>query len=368
MSCCGNNKSNHNKENQLTLTWTDEEVEKLAAERGVLPRPQETRSEIDERGAFIRQKNHFSTPFGDGEDELKAEGNGRYRLFWAKGCHWSNRASIVRELLGLEDAISVKIVTSTGETNKYGWGFADEPDHTDPVTGAKFLSEFYRNADPEYKGRATVPSLVDTKTNKIVNNDYHRLTNYLEVAFRPWQVKDAPDLYPEPLRKEIDLLNDWLFPNINNAHYRMAFCQSLVAYQEAYDDFFSAMDKLDERLESRRFLFGDYVTDSDVRFFVTLARWDSCYYRNLGPQKKRMTEYKNIWAYARDLYEIPAFKNNTYFRDFSREERSPYLFNSFNARFVDQIDYEGIWSAPQTRRFLSRTPDEKFLRHHEEEN
>ena len=361
MGCCGGSTIT---EQELGNTeYTDELAEAYAKERGVLPRPQEIKEEIDERGAFVRQPNHFATPFGDGEGQLNAEGNGRYRLFWAKGCHWSNRASIVRELLGLQDAISVEIVSHTGIHNIYGWGFPDEPNHEDPVTGAKFLSEFYKNADPEYHGRATVPSLVDTETKKVVNNDYHRLTNYLEVAFRPWQAEDAPDLYPEDLRVEIDRLNDWLFPNINNSHYRMAFCQSLTAYQEAYDDFFNAMDKLEERLENHRFLFGDYVTDSDVRFYVTLARWDTHYYRNLGPQKKRVVDYKNIWAYARDLYEIPAFRNNTYFRDFSREPRNASIFHSFNARFVDQIDYEAIWSVPQTRRFLSRTPDEKFLYH-----
>ena len=151
-----------------------------------------TSSEIDDRGAFVRQPNRFRTPFGDKEGELKTE-KGQYRLFWAKGCHWSNRASIVRELLGLEDVIGVQIVTSTGQSNQYGWGFEDQPNHEDPVTKAKFLSEFYFNADPDYDGRATVPSLVDTTTNKIVNNDYHRLTNYFEVAFEPWQAEDAPD-------------------------------------------------------------------------------------------------------------------------------------------------------------------------------
>lgn len=348
-------------ENTNKQVWTDEQAELDAKERGILPRPKEIKSEIDERGAFVRQQNHFSTPFGDGEGELKAA-SGKYHLLWAKGCHWSNRASIVRELLGLEDAISIHIVGPSGESNTYGWGFPDEPNHEDPVLGIKFLSEAYKNADPDYRGRATVPALVDVDTKKVVNNDYHRLTNYLEVAFRPWQAEDAPDLYPENLRTEIDRLNDWLFPNINNAHYRMAFCQSLVAYQEAFDDFFNAMDKLEERLEYNRFLFGDYVTDSDVRFFVTLARWDTHYYRNLGPQKKRVVDYKNIWAYARDLYEIPAFRNNTYFRDFSRENGKDRLFASFNARFADQIDYEAFWSTPQTRKWLSRTPDEKFLR------
>ena len=345
--------------------WSDEQAEADAKERGVEPRPKEIKSEIDERGAFIRQPNHFRTPFGDGEGELKAEA-GRYKLLWAKGCHWSNRAAIVRELLGLQDAISVNIVAHSGETNKYGWGFRNDPNHEDPELGVKFLSELYENADPDYHGRCTVPSFVDKTTKKVVNNDYHRLTNYLEVAFRPWQAEDAPDLYPEELRKEIDDFNDWLFPNINNAHYRMAFCQSLIAYKEAYDDFYNAMNQLEERLSKQRFLFGDYVTDSDIRFYVTLVRWDTHYYRNLGPLTKRVKDFENIWGYIRDLYVIPAFKNNTYFRDFSRESNQGQLFASFNARFVDQIDYESIFSEPTDRARLSKTPEEKFRRHTKE--
>ena len=103
--------------------------------------------------------------------------------------------------------------------NIYGWGFTDQPNRQDATTGLKFLSEAYRNADPDYRGRATVPALVDKETLKVVNNDYHRLTNYLQVYFREFQSPDAPDLYPVALREEIDRLNDWLFPNINNAHY-----------------------------------------------------------------------------------------------------------------------------------------------------
>ena len=91
------------------------------------------------------------------------------------------------------------------------------------------------------------------------------------------------------------------------------------------------------------------MTDSDARFFVTLARWDSYYYRNLGPQKKRMTEYRNIWAYARDLYEIPAFKNNTYFKDFSREPKNSTIFNSYNAK-LNKI--AARWPAKAVVQFL----------------
>ncbi len=326
------------------------------------PRPKEIENEIDERGAFIRQPNHFTTPFGEADGELKAE-RGRYRLFWAKGCHWSNRASIVRELLGLEDGIGINLVGHSKENSAYGWEFVYNEDRKDPVLKAQFLSEFYYNADPDYKGRCTVPALVDIATKKVVNNDYHRLTNYFETAFRPFQAVDAPDLYPVELRSEIDAYNDWLFPNVNNATYRMMFAQSITAYEEAFDDFYRALDQIEERLSASRFLLGDYVTDSDVRLFVTLARFDTHYYRNLGPIKRRVVDYENIWGYLRDLYVIPAFRNNTYFRDIaaSRSDNKS-LFQDFNSRFVDQIDYEGIWSAPQNRKQLSKTPEEKFKR------
>ena len=328
-------------------------------------RPVETKTEIDERGAFQRQPNHFTRPFGDGPDDLKAEA-GKYRLFWARGCHWSNRASIVRELLGLEDAISVNQVghTEDPERRKYGWEFAYEPDGKDPVTGAEYLAEFYYRADPDYTGRTTVPALIDVDKQEVVNNDYHRLTNYFEVAFKPFQKPDAPNLYPEELRKDIDNFNDQvLFPFVNNGVYRMMFAQSLVAYQEGFDDFYNTLDIIEKRLATQRFLFGDYVTDSDIRLYVTLARFDTHYYRNLGPIQNRIVDYPNIWGYARDLYEIPSFKNNTYFHDIARgwDTKKEKLFVDFNSRFADDIDFDAQWSQVNNRRYLSKTPDQKFL-------
>ena len=156
-----------------------------------------------------------------------AESSGK----WAgcHGCNWSNRPVLVRDILGLQDVIDEVVVDKTGETNVYGWGFPYEKAFRDPKTGAYFLAEFYKNADENFKGRSTTPTLVDVKTKKAVNNDYHRLTNYIEVYFRPYQKTDI-DLYPVKYRKEIDEFNDWLFPTTNNGHYRMAFCQSPEAY------------------------------------------------------------------------------------------------------------------------------------------
>ena len=349
--------------------YTDEEAEAHAREAGVDPRPRETISEIDERGAFIRQPNAFIRPFGDKEGDLKAEA-GRYAIYWAIGCNWSNRPVIVRDLLGLQDVIKDRLVTHSGQTNKYGHGFGNQPGHKDPLTGAYFLSEFYKRADPEFTGRATTPTLVDIIEKKAVNNDYHRLTNYLEVQFRPFQSKDAPDLYPKKFRKEIDELNDWLFPHVHNGHYRMAFCQSPEAYDEAYEDFYDSLDKLEKRLGENRFLFGDYITDSDVRAYVTLVRWDVSYYHNVGPVKKPIRDYKNIWGYLRELNTVPAFHKNSNARTLALNgipKDGGALFRGYNERILTKVDFDKLWADDGERRKLSRTPDELFLRHPEGE-
>ena len=111
--------------------------------RKIRVRPKETVSEIDKNGYFRRQPNHFTTPFGDGENDLKAEGNKRYRLVWAKLCHWSNRAAIVRELEGLEDQISVNMVEHAPHEKNLGWEYVYNENNIDPMLGDQFLSEAY---------------------------------------------------------------------------------------------------------------------------------------------------------------------------------------------------------------------------------
>lgn len=340
--------------------YTDEEALEHAKEVGADPRPKETKTEIDERGAFIRQPNAFIKPFGDGENDNHAEAD-RFAIYWAHGCHWSNRPVIVRDILGLTDKIKDIAVTHSGVSNIYGWGFADREGHKDPFTGAYFLSEFYKRANPDFTGRATTPTFVDIKEKKAVNNDYHRLTNYIEVQFRAFQPEDAPDLYPVKYRKEIDEFNDWLFPTVNNGHYRMAFCQSWEAYNEAYEDFFESVEKLDKRLETNRFIFGDYITDSDVRLYVTLVRWETSYYHNVGPMKKRITEYKNLWGYVKDLYSLPVFKKYTFF-EFPKK-KGDGIFAPYPERIAAQVPYEELWAADGERKKLSKDSENVFKKH-----
>ena len=350
---------------EVTAIYTDEEAQRHAEEVGVPPRPKETKSEIDERGAFIRQPNAFIKPFGEEPEDNHAEAD-RYAIYWAHGCHWSNRPVIARDMLGLQDVIGDVATTSSGQTNIYGHGFADQPEHKDPICGVYFLSQFYKNADPEFTGRATTPTFVDVKNKTAVNNDYHRLTNYIEVQFRKFQPVDAPDLYPVKYRKEIDEFNDWLFPTVNNGHYRMAFCQSWEAYEEAYNDFFDSVEKLDERLKTNRFLFGDYITDSDIRLYVTLVRWETSYYHNIGPMKKRITEYPNLWGYVKELFSLPVFRKYTFF-EFPKNDTKG-IFASYPKRIAAQVPYDELWKTDGTRKTLSNDPENVFKKHPEGES
>lgn len=345
-------------ENKEKVKYTDELAEYFAKETGVKPRGKETVSEQDEQGAFVRQPNYFTAPI-TAEDAK----NNKYTIYWAPLCNWSNRPVIARDILGLHDVIGDYKVGHAGETNKYGWGFPNEPDFKDPGTGVYFLSQFYLNADPDYTGRATTPTLVNVETKKAVSSDYHRLTNYLEVAFRALQPEDAPDLYPVKFRKEIDEFNDWLFPHVNNGHYRQAFTNVPEIYDEAQDDFHAALEKLEERLAVNRFLFGDYITDSDIRAYVTLIKWETDFYVFVGPQKKRISEYKNIWEYVKELYNIPEFKRYTNLpKQRSASDGRPDYLSKIATR-----DFDKWLASDGSRKALSSDPGNIYLRHPKDE-
>jgi putative glutathione S-transferase len=265
-----------------------------------------------EGGRFVRQPNRFTDRItADGSSGLPAE-PGRYRLFVSYACPWAHRTLIVRRLLGLEDAISVAVVDPIRDEK--GWRFPDR----DPVTGAEFLSELYLATDPSFQGRYTVPSIWDTETGRLVTNDFPNITTMFETEFTAHHRPGAPDLYPEALRPEIDELNDLVYRTVNNGVYKAGFATSQDAYEDAFDALFDTLDRLEERLGSRRYLFGDEITEADVRLYPTLARFDAVYHGHFKCNLRRLVDYANLWAYARDLYSIPAFGETTNFDHIKR--------------------------------------------------
>lgn len=302
--------------------------------------------EVSETGAFVRQDNYFITPFGSGEGELPVEA-GRYRLIWTPLCPWATRQIIALKLLGLEDVISVGTVSPVRTEN--GWEFSLDEGNVDPVLKIRYLPEIYAETDPDYEGRATVPTVVDLKTRKVVNNDYHHLTNYWETVWKPFHKQNAPDLYPEHLRKEIDELNVILFHEINNGVYKAGFAKSQTEYEKAYDVLFQRLDWLEERLSKSRYLFGDQITDSDIRLYVTLARFDTAYYFAFKTNRNRLSEFENLWNYAKDLYSIPAFKEAT---DFTSIKKGYLLGNhAHNPYGILPLGPDlTIWDEPHNRK------------------
>jgi len=274
--------------------------------------------EVGNDGRFIRQKNRFTAPFGSDEGELPVEPN-RYRLIWSPACPWAHRLVIIRRLLGLENVISLGMVDPIRpKSERSDWAFTLDENAEDPVLKIKYLSEAYLKADPNYAGRFTVPAIVDLTTGYVVNNDYNKLPGYFEVEWKKFHKANAPDLYPENLRKEIDELNEILFHEINNGVYKAGFAGTQEVYEEAYHLVFGRLDILEERLAHSRYLFGSSITESDIRLYVTLARFDSAYYNGFNLNRNLLSEFPNLWGYARDLYGHPDFGGTTDFDGIKR--------------------------------------------------
>ena len=263
-------------------------------------------AETSTEGAFIRQPYTIRDRItADGSSGFRAE-PGRYHLYVSLACPWAHRAIIVRRLLGLEDVISMSVVDPIRDER--GWAFRDGPGHSaDPVNGFAFLSEAYLATDPGYTGRYTVPCIWDRVTRRLVTNNFPDITIDFETQFTAYHRPGAPDLYPVHLRPEIDAINELIYHDVNNGVYKAGFATTQFAYEEAFDALFARLDWLEERLARRRFLVGDQITEADIRLFTTLVRFDAVYYGHFKCNLRRLVDYPNLWAYARDLYQRLGF-------------------------------------------------------------
>jgi glutathionyl-hydroquinone reductase len=277
-------------------------------------------TETSTKGEFVRQANRFTGRItADGSTAWPVE-PGRYRLIVSLACPWAHRSIIVRRLLGLDDAISLAVVDPIRDDR--GWRFTLDPDDRDPVLGIEYLSEAYLRTDPAYTGRVTVPCIVDTHTGGVVTNDYPRITLDLSTEWRQLHRPGAPDLYPTELRPEIDAVIEPIFRNVNNGVYRCGFATSQDAYARAYDALFAELDRLSDRLTTRRYLVGDTITEADIRLYTTLVRFDAVYHGHFKTNRHKLSELPTLWAYARDLYQTPGFGDTT---DFDQIKRHYYL-------------------------------------------
>ena len=260
-------------------------------------------------GKFERKASsfrHWVTKDGSagptGDAGFKAEAN-RYHLYVSLACPWAHRTIIYRKLKGLEDMISMSVVNAI--MREEGWTF--EPGDgvvEDSVNHATRMHQVYTAAKADYTGRVTVPVLWDKHTNTIVSNESSEIIRMFDTAFDDVGAKDV-HFAPAALLSDIDAMNEFIYPTINNGVYRAGFATTQSAYNEAFDEVFYALDKVEQILSTNRYLLGDMITEADWRLFTTLVRFDAVYVGHFKCNKKRIVDYPNIWGYVRDLYQQP---------------------------------------------------------------
>ena len=203
--------------------------------------------------------------------------------------------------MGLEEAIGISFVDPIRDDR--GWAFSGDG-YSDPVNGFGFLSEAYLATDPGYDARVSVPVLWDREQNVIVSNESADILRMLHTVFAPL-ARQPVDLYPEPLRDEIDELNERIYETVNDGVYKAGFSRRQAVYEREVAAMFAMLDELDLRLARRRFLFGAAPVETDWRLFTTLVRFDAVYNIHFKCSVRKVAEYPNLWPYARDLYQWP---------------------------------------------------------------
>ena len=67
---------------------------------------------------------------------------------------------------------------------------------------------------------------------------------------------------------------------------------------------FATLDRLEARL-SGDFLFGDRFTETDIRLFVTLIRFDAAYHGLFKTNLRRIADYPRLQAYIERVLRLP---------------------------------------------------------------
>ncbi len=308
-------------------------------------------------GSFERQQSKFrewvGVNPGTGEQGAYPIQAGRYHLYLALACPWCHRAAIVHELAGLGEAIEISYVAPFRDDR--GWAFSGERfedgpggEYVDRLHGWEFMSEAYRLSDPGFDGRITVPVLWDTQTGRIVNNESSDLVRMFASGESLGALGSHElDLYPKPLRAQIDLLNAHIYDEVNNGVYRAGFARRQDAYDDAVVSVFERLAWLDQELAERRYLTGGQITEADWRLFPTLVRFDEVYHLHFRCNNRRIVEYPNLWGYTRELYQWPGVSQTVAMDQIKRHYYTTHA--ELNPKRIIPIGPNPNWLEPHGR-------------------
>jgi glutathionyl-hydroquinone reductase len=266
-------------------------------------------------GAFVRPASVFRNKVEEGGAHPPAAG--RYILYVSYACPWASRCLAFRKIKGLEKAIGLVVSSPVWAKTRpevddhEGWIFdATFPGATEEPHGLKTVRDVYdlslvnSGVDPAaFQTRYTVPILFDNVLGVIVNNESSEIIRFFNNEFNA--VAEHPDanLAPESLLPAIDKVNDFIYEAVCNGVYKCGFAQSQEAYDTAVTVLFKTLDELDGTLATQRYLTGSTPTESDIRLFVTLVRFDEVYVVHFKTNKKNIRDYDNLRQWLRDVYQ-----------------------------------------------------------------
>ena len=303
-------------------------------------------------GAFVRSNARFRNwitadgrPGPSGAGGYVAE-SGRYHLYVSMACPWAHRTLIFRELKDLVDHISVSVVHPDMLAD--GWSFETDDDGAtgDTLFGLAYMRDVYLQAEPSMTGRVTVPVLWDKKTGTIVSNESSEIIRMFNSAFDD-VTGNRTDFWPQDRRDDIEGVNTRIYDTVNNGVYKSGFATTQTAYDAAVGPLFDTLDWLEDRLAAHRYLMGDTLTEADWRLFTTLIRFDPVYHLHFKCNRKRIIDYPNLWAYTRELYQMPGIAQTVNFKHIVRHYH--YSHESINPhRIIPTNPVLDYW-APHNR-------------------
>ncbi len=270
-------------------------------------------------GKFVREDAGFRNWIENKPEAKFQPESGRYHLYVSLACPWAHRTLIFRKLKGLEPHIDVTVVCPDMMSEGWQMGLPE------PLFGHTRLHQIYTQAKGDYSGRVTVPVLWDKKHNTIVSNESSEIIRMFNSEFNQL-TGNVDDYYPEKDRELIEEWNAYIYPNVNNGVYRCGFATTQEAYEEAYNQLFESLDRIDKHLEKNRYLAGGKLTEADWRLFTTLIRFDAVYVGHFKCNKQRIADYANLNGYMKELYQVPGIKETTDFYHIKRH----YYFSHTN--------------------------------------
>ncbi|KDN51383.1 hypothetical protein K437DRAFT_221603 [Tilletiaria anomala UBC 951] len=282
-------------------------------------------------GHYRRQVSSFRDSISIAPDSQFQPELNRYKLIVSYACPWAHRTLIVRALKGMDKVEGLLPYTSVNSfLGSNGWTFTSDegpeglgilgegfvPGHKDK----KLIRDFYREADPGYNAKCTVPIIWDEKNKTIVSNESSEIIRFMNTCFDQFLPEDKKGLsfYPEDdkLRKEIDELNEWVYDTINNGVYKCGFASKQEAYEANIKPLFKSLDRIESILsDGRDYLIGNKLTEADIRLYTTIIRFDPVYVGHFKCNLNTIRAgYPEIHRWLRQLYwSVPGFKETTRF-------------------------------------------------------